>query len=352
MPELRLHACQQVKGKVCAPQTDDRRVGIMVAGERAWFRGVIACGLVWLCPVCAARAAETRRRELQLSIDNAIRAGGWVALVTLTVRHGRADPLAEVLGAFLDARRKLASWRPYKRLAARFGLVGQIRTLEITYGVNGWHPHTHALAFFRRPLSPAELDEFRAELLALWQRALRREGFSCDTHGVDVRGGSEAAAYVSKWGFAGELARPAAKRGRGQGRTPWQLLEHATQGDEHAAALWREFAAEFHRRRQLTRSPGLRDLVGDLLDDVAAADPEPVEGEPEPQCVAAIHPAAWRLVRRMGIEGHVLRCAVQEGHEALAGMLAGILRRYGESAEWADCAAWAPLRHAVSAEWP
>jgi hypothetical protein len=36
------------------------------------------------------------------------------------------------------------------------GFVGTIRTVEVTYGRNGWHPHVHAVVLNERPL---EVDQ-------------------------------------------------------------------------------------------------------------------------------------------------------------------------------------------------
>lgn len=47
----------------------------------------------------------------------------------------------------------------------RWGIVGNIRAIEITDGLaHGWHPHVHVLCFHDEPLSPEDgsLQEFRA----------------------------------------------------------------------------------------------------------------------------------------------------------------------------------------------
>ena len=43
---------------------------------KAFYHGLMSCGLPWVCPVCAAKIAERRRVELQQAIE-AAKAKGW-----------------------------------------------------------------------------------------------------------------------------------------------------------------------------------------------------------------------------------------------------------------------------------
>ena len=114
---------------------------------KAFYHGLMACGSVWTCPICAAKIAERRRVELQQALE-AAKAKGWgIHFVTLTVPHGIGDDLHEILGKLSTALKKLSGNAPFKKAKAQTGLqiYGYIRAQEVTYGVNGWHPHFHLL---------------------------------------------------------------------------------------------------------------------------------------------------------------------------------------------------------------
>jgi len=92
-----------------------------------------------------------------LACENAVNQGLNIAMLTLTVPHYAKDHLRDVLDGISSALRKLKDRRAFKRLAQEIGLVGNIRTLEVTYGVNGWHPHFHILLFTKSELNDQEL---------------------------------------------------------------------------------------------------------------------------------------------------------------------------------------------------
>ena len=252
----RFQACNHVA------QKRTHGVGVYVKGETAWFSGVMRCGSVWICPICAPRVSALRGHEIQDAIDNAIRAGCGVSLVTNTIRHGASDVLVESLEKFAKAMRYFKSGRAAVALRKRYGYRGEIKTLEVTHGQNGWHPHTHAIWITDSPLHSEDVARLQNDLFDIWVSSCAKSGFDAKSlptreHGVDVRGAKYAAEYVAKWGFATELSGGQAKRGK-KGRAPWQLLADSLEGDKRAGWLWREFAQAFIGKRQLVWSRGLR----------------------------------------------------------------------------------------------
>lgn len=395
---------------ICHRVIDDRAgegvpvmVGARAGKERAWFRHLLRCGSVWNCPVCAAKIAEHREEELQAGIDNNIKAGGGVVLVTLTYRHAAGDPLAESLAAFSADLRRLKSGRAFEQLRKSFAVMGEARALEVTHGANGWHPHSHAVTFTRErieenmPSAPQfrdvegarvrwtigrghraeniaseenstikkhRLTQLKRRLFVLWysarwkgERLPKRPAFfhtararrawreqikararhlPSYAHGVDVRGAKYAAAYVAKWGFAAELTKAHVKKGSKAGRTPWQLLGAAHDGDRRAAWLFREFAQVFKGRNQLFWSRGLREALG-LKGELT--DQQVMELEPEENYeVARLSRDVWTLVVKAKARGTVLDLAVRCRHE-LEGMLEQLRRdaveRYGSDGSFA-----------------
>lgn len=290
----------------------------------ACFGGLIQCGCLWICPVCAAKISDQRRRELQLAVDNAVSAGHGVSLVTLTVRHGLRNKLSEFLPSFKAAVRRFKSGRPYTKLMAKFGALGEVRALEVTHGKkHGFHPHTHALFFSQGPLKGHALVDLKRRLYVLWRRACMHEGLPLPSyaHGVDVRGARYAANYVAKWGFARELAAVTLKRGK-YGRTPFELLGDFQGGDAEAGILFREYAQCFKGARQLVWSRGLwerLDMPGEnSMTDQQAMDLD--EKQDDMQLVLTIDPDTWAVILRAHARASVLSAAM-EGRASLCGLL-------------------------------
>lgn len=249
LPEnARFHACNE---------TEKRRgnvIGVYRRDESAWFTGTYQCGSVWICPICARRVAEARRAEIQMAINNAIRRGWGVALVTLTFSHGAGDVLENILEKFSKAQSDFKSGRAAADLRVGIQYVGEIRTLEVTHGNNGFHPHTHSIWITQKQLTQAEAEALEQKLFDLWLPACLRKGLPAPIreHGVDVRiAQHEISDYLSKWGFAAELAGGVSKRGKNGSVNPWQLLAAAHEGSTDAARLWRIFAHAFFGKRQL-----------------------------------------------------------------------------------------------------
>ena len=296
-------------------------------GRGAWFSGLMQCKSKWICPVCAAKIARASADELQKGIDYALRVGFGVLMVTLTFPHMRADVLPDLLGLFAKALRSLKSGRAYQKLLADFGLMGEVRALEVTHGDNGWHPHTHAIVFSRLRLSTVERFAFECRLYLLWRAACRRVGLDDPTfaNGVHVRTAKEAADYVAKWGFAAEVTHSHIKQGKDKGRTPWQLLAASALGDRRAAWLFREFAACFKGRRQLFYSRGLRQRIGLGADEMT--DQECLDLEPEEKTfVCEVSPDDWRLVVRYRARKTIIAAAAKEDGAALVAVILAALR--------------------------
>ncbi|HHJ14265.1 MAG TPA: hypothetical protein ENJ79_07790 [Gammaproteobacteria bacterium] len=308
--------------------SSDVGVSVYRTGDGAHFAGVVTCGSVWHCPVCAAKITEGRREELQHATTEHARHGGAVYLITYTFRHHEGEDLGENVKAFSEALRKLKATRAYKRAMEDAGAIGTVRALEVTHGENGWHPHVHELVF---------ADEGAIEALEairpLWTKAVRKVGLSAALeHGFDVRGGDYAAEYVAKfghepgeergWSAAREVAKAASKRARGpKGMTPFALLEAAGAGDHKAAVLFQEYALVFKGRRQLFWSPGLKDR----LKVQEATDAELAERvQEDPELVAVVSLEDWRHVLRHDARFELLQVAARYGERGVHAFLARI----------------------------
>ncbi len=292
----------------------------------AHYKGVMVCGAVWLCAVCGSKISERRRAELETAIALWKAEGGEVLLVTYTFSHGRHDVLGETLDKLARARRRMKQGKVYDAIRQDFGMIGTVQAFEITHGpAHGWHPHIHELAFLR---SGADRVDLRQRLYEKWRRACVRSGLGEPSweHGLDVRGGEEAARYVSKgWGLEQEMTKGHIKDGRGKNRSPGQLLECSADPladpahRAEARRLWLDYAAAMKGKQQLRWTPGLkaRFAVPDLTDEELAA-----QVEEDAILLARISLVDWHVIARHRLQASVLALAEAGGADAIDALLA------------------------------
>lgn len=261
-------------------------VGIMHDGTRpAGYSGIERCGSIWVCPHCSAVIRAGRAREIEQAVSAHQETGGAVIFFTATLRHHQADDLAVTLDATLEGWRKLTAGRQWKRIKEKHQVSGYIRSIEVTLGCHGWHPHAHVLLFLDADISAGQLDELRPVLYELWARSVERAGGKRPTEkGLDLQklddDGKLLARYLGKvqdekkrqgWSAGAEMTRADAKSGRGSSINPFELLDDDLEGytEEQRARLWREFYQVSKGRRAITWSRGLkaRCLIGELTDE-------------------------------------------------------------------------------------
>jgi hypothetical protein len=285
--------------------------------QHAYFRGVQRCGSVWECPVCALRIRANRAGELKSAVE------AWgpdaVAMLSLTVRHGLGDDLRAVRQGVANSFRRLINGQPWKRFCSKFGLQHHVRSIEVTHGAHGWHPHLHVLFFLEVKLTEDEQTEASAWLQERWARCVRRAlgaDFVPNEHGVDLRE-SKRADYLAK--FSLELTDPGTKRARGKNRTPLQIAASAATGKRQAdETLWVAYCSGMRGAKMLTWSRGLREAV-DL--NLEHTDQEVVDAEEQQpaEAVAVIASWAWDAIRHH----RGLPCAILEAAELAANQTAG-----------------------------
>jgi hypothetical protein len=221
-----------------------------------YVTGVMRCGSIWSCVGCAPRKREQHRARLEVELRGHQDGGGVVRMGTLTVRHRAGDSLADLLDGLGRAWRWTVTGRRWVVAKKTFGVTGWVRSVDVTVGPSGWHPHLHVLFL----LGP-EGDE---RGLARWLRQRWFEG--CEKGGlrrpssrraVDLRDvGNAAAGYLV--GITTEVFRTDRKAGRSGGYAPFQLLDLAgTQMEDWARARWHEYERAVHGRHAFACSRGL-----------------------------------------------------------------------------------------------
>lgn len=279
----------------------------------AHYGALQVCGSVWLCACCAAKVSERRRVELHQGVEAWLGEGAEhrLVLATFTIQHRPCDALSAVLRRLKGAREYLLSGAPGMRLRSRYSIAGSIRTLEVTHGKSGWHPHMHVLMFLERDGVVEGLRDYLAER---WPKCVASAGGYASRAGFDMQvSDQQVADYVAKWGrqptwtTAHEMTKAVVKKGHQSGRTPTELLLAYAQGDCDAGRLWIQYGCTFKGERQLWWSHGLRERLGLVIEqsdeELAAAHEE------DAQLLGLLRLDQWRVVVANDARAEILQAA-------------------------------------------
>lgn len=323
----------------CTHTTRGGDVGVHASREhgRAFYSDLVLCGSVWACPVCAAKIQERRREEIAKAIDWAYREGLQPVMVTLTFPHYVWQVLRELRDQQADALHRLRAGEPWRRFKKAHGFRALIRGLELTYGENGWHLHTHELWFVD---ACVDADAMREKVLDRWRSSCARAGLldlanaaqvrAFDAHAVDVKGWCSASDYLAKqdenrhWGADRELAKASTKEGRAKGLHPFGLLANAAEGDKVSGARFLEYAEAMKGKAQLYWSTGFKAVVG----VVEATDEELAEEERDSaDLLGRLSLLQWHRVRDADQRAELLEAAETGGWPAVLVFLAELQKR-------------------------
>lgn len=300
-------------------------VRVKLDDDSAFYSGLVACGSVWVCPVCASKVQQARRDEIAHLIEWAKNNGKQAVMVTLTHPHKATHSLDDQLTNQAEALRRFRSGKAWQKFKNRIGFVGMVRTLEVTYGRNGWHPHTHELWIIDEATQPADVKLFvQNRWLSSCQKAgLVPPGKEQDFlfHAVNYHFDADSSDYLAKqdddsnWSIAEEMSLSSMKQG-GKSKTvhPFALLQWAHDGDRRASGLFLEYLQAMHGKRQIYWSPGLKELSGvTVLTDEEAAELE----DSEAKTVAVMEMFAWKFICDSGSRSLVLDLAETGGSQAI-----------------------------------
>ena len=279
-----------------------------VEREQANFGNLQRCYSVWNCPICSMTITEGRRSELKQGLANWTDTGGHAYLATFTNSHHRGDNLDQLLTGQKKAFVKFWEKTKVKEMLKRLGYKGRIVATEVTWGEqNGWHPHYHMILFFDHEINHQGLQTF---LALQWQEACIKAGLKAPDliHGVDVRNGTYAAEYVSKWGLEEEVTKGHLKKGLNGSLTPFDLLR-GTSTNNHYKTLFKEFADVFKGKQQLVWSKGLKELLGikQLTDEELVDDTDETSIE-----IRELGDLIWQLILKYEKRAHVLYLVEQD----------------------------------------
>src|SRR6266566_322244 len=152
------------------------------------YAGMSTCGSGWACPVCAAKIRFHRAHEVSRAVVSALNQSMSALFVTRTIPHSAEDKLGVTLGLLAEGRRYVANQPVVKALRREVGYLGSIASKEITYGFNGWHPHTHDLEVYKHEVTLADFAALSSVYYDYLNRFYSQHGFYglSRQHGVRV----------------------------------------------------------------------------------------------------------------------------------------------------------------------
>lgn len=227
-------------------------VHIISNGQHTRILGIKRCEQSWVCPVCTAREMRKHSQNIGAAIMKLKQDNLVPIMITFTIFHTVQETAKEVLtvlkNTFYDFT-KNATWRRKKadgtyfqsggawnKFCTEFGIKHNVKVMEVTYGLHGWHPHFHNLYWVPKERL-SEIASWEEDLKKQWRKFedknakkifteehynQRKEWYArCDikhkastgyTEGLfiskDINGKAramEAADYICGWGGEDEL---------------------------------------------------------------------------------------------------------------------------------------------------
>lgn len=318
----------------CGRVPRERMMPLLASPGGYRLTGLCTCHSVWVCPICAPEIRSARGVQIAGAVGRRIAEGGAVTFGTGTLSHAKAHALRTTYSLVVSAWHGVTMNTVVRKFREAHGWWGFIRTTEMTYTANGWHPHMHWLDFWEVPLAPWEVAEYQDVVFAAWSRTVGRLSDRKASAGrgvllLPVTGdGVDIGNYLtdmSPRSASFELTAISTKEARRGGLAPFELLAKVYgPGSKPWVDLWWEYEQATRGRKMLGKSRRLFDRLG-LSDD----DPEPAElGE----VAAYVSADDWSRIRwftENGLAGvqAVLEEAAKGGQvavDAAVGLLLGL----------------------------
>lgn len=289
-------------------------LNLLKEANRAFYKGLQTCGSVWTCPICANKIQEIRRQEIAHAMAHFYSQKKQAVMITFTFPHTHDEALKDLLKSFKEALKLLRKGGTWSRKLKAIDYAGLIRSLEITHGSNGWHPHTHELWFVNENLNEEEFKEF---ILSKWFDACNQAGLIAENkqddflkHAIDIKFNCSTSDYLAKfddksnWGIDREMAKASSKKGKKSGKHPFALA------DENKDDLFLEYTKAIKGTAQIYWSRGLKDLVG--LNEISDEEAAEMEGDDDLEVIGMLQKVYWSKVLDKELRAKVLDLAEQK----------------------------------------
>ena len=267
-PESRIKSCF----RLIIPGQDMVDICYNEQQQKPRFSHLVRCGL-GSCPVCGP---WDRLRKGQVWAAMLKNPRYHVAMLTLTIAHGKSESFSDVYNRLKDASCRMFAGRWWQGFKRRYWVVGKLTSLEVTYGAdNGFHPHYHIAVVSETSWEGDPAVTAWCLLYKRWPECVAKAGgFASEEYGVDFKAGNSGAVeYLTKldgtdglaqsWGIVQEVTLSDVKKAEKGHRTELQLLaDYAIKGDIDAGQIWVEIAIGLAGQTRLKSSRGLWEELG------------------------------------------------------------------------------------------
>lgn len=319
---------------------------------KAFYSGLMNCANSRTCPVCSVKISERKANEMRTAFNIAKAENLNISLLTFTAPHNASDSLEDLKDGITKALEQFWRGSSAKRFKEKYGIIGHVRSFEIRYGLNGWHPHFHIILFSEKQLpftvrsKGTLLCGFQTheweKILDRWRSCCLSSGLNApNEYGMDIQSGALASEYISKfgsddeilktkkgkditWDMADEMTKGNVKTGRTGSSSPWDLLAISSDGvtDEikkKARLLFLQYARSMKGVNLIRWSRGLRDYfsLGKQDSDEDIINQE----EDKADLLCHIKPHEWEYIIKNNLRSIVLELAENGGSEAIAQLL-------------------------------
>lgn len=139
--------------------------GVHVAsnGEQTKIYGQRFCDNAWICPRCTAKILSKYEAKITIAVQQLEKQGLVPIMVTFAVRHLSYIKCADIFEILYETYNKFTRKRTvdrksengdqgrkhgaFKNFCEDVEVQHVIRSSDVTFGINGWHPHFHVLLF-------------------------------------------------------------------------------------------------------------------------------------------------------------------------------------------------------------
>lgn len=334
----------------------DNKVSILKSSDhkKAFFGGLMTCANARTCPVCASPINERKANEMRTAFNQHEALGLNVSMLTFTAPHTAQDSIEDLTAKISNALSLFWRGTPAKRFKEKYGIVGHIRSFEVRYGSNGWHPHFHILIFSKHKLpvtmkcgysvSPREFQHDSWNwILDRWKTMCVKSGLNLpNEYGMDLQGAGNAGVYITKfgsdgdiletasgkkitWDMADEMTKGNAKIGAKGSLSPWDILAQIRDGDTvqdkaRAKLLFLSYARAMAGVSLVKWSRGLRSIFS--LDEKEATDEEILsQQDDKADLLCFITAKEWKYIHFNKLRPMILQLVESGGRLAVARFL-------------------------------
>lgn len=228
-----------------------------------YFTNLQHCASYWVCPVCAGKIAHQRTDEIYSALKEYLIQGYEIYFGALTLPHYQSEGLKDNMEILIEGFNWVKEHRAVKSILPEPLIY--LRSLEITFGVNGWHPHLHPIFILPKGQGERYLNQFRKYFLS-WLGLNEKLTVHAERRAVSFEIWDEKIAtlsdYLCKWSISNEVGNGQSKKTKtASGYTPFQILELLSDEKpwdlkQDQETTFKEYARVIKGRRMLQASRG------------------------------------------------------------------------------------------------